>query len=266
MPYGRTRELPFDPTGKRILVTNDDGITAGGIEVLERIARQFTDDVWICAPKTEQSGAGHSLTIHRPLRLESHGEQRYSVDGTPTDCILIAVNHLLKDDPPDLVLSGVNYGENIAEDVTYSGTIAAAMEATLLGVPAIAFSMRRSEGNPLMPWATAEHFGPDIIRRLTAVPWPDDLLMSVNFPHLEADQVKGIRVARQGRRKVGDDLVERLDPRGRSYFWIGNLTQDQDPQTDTDAGALAADAISITPLHLDLTHYPTLAQLEKVFG
>ncbi len=263
----RVRELPFDPTGKRILVTNDDGVDAGGIEVLEGIARQFTDDVWVVAPKTEQSGTGHSLTIHRPLRLEQLAERRFCVDGTPTDCVMIAVGHLLFDNPPDLVLSGVNNGENIAEDVTYSGTVSAAMEATLLGIPAIAFSMQRHKVEPRMPWDTASHFAPDIVRTLTSVEWSEDLLMSVNFPHLSVEEVKGVKVVPHGRRKQGDDLVERKDPRGRSYFWIGALSHRamEDIATGTDIEALDQGWITVTPIHMDMTHYPTLEALKSKF-
>ena len=131
---------PLDLKGARILIANDDGIHSAGIKLLETIARTLSDDVWVCAPETEQSGASHSLTIHRPLRAKKYDDRHYSVDGTPTDCVMLAMNHVLKDRRPDLVLSGINHGANIGDDVTYSGTIAAAMEATLLGLRAIAIS------------------------------------------------------------------------------------------------------------------------------
>lgn len=249
----------------RILLSNDDGIQAEGFAVLEQIAREITDDVWVCAPELEQSAASHSLTIRRPLRLRQLGERRFAVDGTPTDCVLLAINHILKDQKPDLVLSGVNHGRNIAEDVTYSGTIAAAMEATLLGVRAIAMSQELpTDAAP--DWSAAAHWGPEVVRRAVAVPWPRNVLVNVNFPARPADQVKGISVVPHGNRKIGDELVERLDPRGRSYFWIGVSRNDDAIPVDTDSHALDEGRIPVTPLYLDLTHYETIERLRQAFS
>jgi 5'-nucleotidase len=251
----------FDLATARILVTNDDGIHAPGIEVLERIARSLSPDVWTVAPDVEQSGTSHSLTLRRPLRLRKYGERRYSVDGTPTDCALLAINHVLKERRPDLVLSGVNGGANLGEDVTYSGTIAAAMESTLLGVPSIALSqVNRSLGEP--PFAIAERHGAEVIGKLVSVSWPVGVLMNVNFPDTP---VSGIRVGRQGRRISTIELIEGRDPKNRPYVWIGDFTNDETAEPDTDLDAVMHGAIAVTPLHLDLTHQPSIALLRDLF-
>lgn len=249
----------------RILLSNDDSIHATGFGVLESIARALSDDVWICAPETEQSGASHSLTLHRPVRLRQVGDKRYAVTGTPTDCVLLAVNHLMQDHRPDLVLSGVNHGHNIGEDVTYSGTIAAAMEATLLGIRAVALSQAFPEDGP-PSWSVAERWGAQVVRQAISVEWPKNVLININFPATEPDAVKGVAVVRHGNRKIGDELIERKDPRGRSYFWIGTVRNEESLPSDTDAHALAQDHIAVTPLYLDLTHYPTIERLQRAFG
>ncbi|GAB5389637.1 MAG: 5'/3'-nucleotidase SurE [Alphaproteobacteria bacterium] len=255
--------LPKELEGCRILVTNDDSLSADGIKVLEKIARQFTDDVWVVAPQTQQSGAGHSLTMHRPLRLTQVEERRFHVDGTPTDCMVIAISKVLADKKPDLVLSGVNHGANLGEDVTYSGTIAAAMEATLLGVPAIAFSMDKSE-TYTWPWETAERFAPDIIRQITSIPWEANSLFSVNFPNLPPEKVGKIRVVPHGQRKLEDDLQERTDPRGRKYYWVGQLIFRDEIDHNSDIAAIADGDISVTPLQMDLTDYDLLKRTRDV--
>ena len=247
----------------RILITNDDGLGAAGFGVLERLARRLSDDVVACAPETEQSGASHSLTIHRPLRLREAGAHRYTVDGTPTDCVLLAVNHLMADAKPDLVLSGVNHGFNAGEDVTYSGTIAAAMEATLLGIPAIALSQEIGDGP--IDFAAAEQHGPDLVRRLIDVGWPDGVVVNINFPARPVDAIRGIRVLRHGNRKIGDQLMQRIDPRGRTYFWIGTQRNGA-VVPDTDVDALGQGFVTVTPLDLDLTHYPSVEALGRVFS
>ncbi len=257
-------ELPLDLSKARILVTNDDGIHAQGLKVLESIARSLSDDVWVVAPEMEQSAASHSLTINRPLRLRKLDERRFTVDGTPTDCVLLAVNHVMKDQRPTLVLSGVNQGSNIGEDVTYSGTIAAAMEATLLGVPAIALSQHYENGNPV-DWSAAEGWGADVIRKAVTVPWPKNVLLNVNFPARKAGEVTGVQVVRHGKRKIGDELIERTDPRGKPYIWIGTLRGEADVAPDTDIHVVFSGGISITPIYLDLTHTPTLQTLRQAF-
>jgi 5'-nucleotidase len=249
----------------RILLSNDDGIAAHGLAVLERIARSLSDDVWVVAPTLERSGAGHSLTLLEPLRPVKLAERRYSVSGTPTDAVMVAINHLMKDHPPDLVLSGVNLGSNLGEDVHYSGTIAAAMEGTLLGIPAIALSQCFSDIEHV-PWATAEHFAPDLIRRIWTTGWDKDVLISINFPDRAPDTVAGVVAARQGRHKVGDDLIVRQDPRGRPYIRIGNRKPSDRSADGSDLKAVNDGFIAVTPLNVDLTHGGTLDALARAFA
>ncbi len=248
------------PKPLRILVTNDDGINAPGLRTLERVARMISEDVWVVAPETNQSGASHSLTMHRPLRIRSVSHRHFAIDGTPTDCVLLALQTVIKDGPVDLVLSGVNQGGNLGEDVTYSGTIAAAMEATLFNVPAIALSQVCRNGHKIK-WATAERFAPDIISRLLSDDWPKDLLVNVNFPDVIPSRVKGYRVTAQGKRKLGDELLERIDPRGEPYVWIGALRCDDVHQEGSDLQAVAQRYVSITPIHMDMTHRPSFERL-----
>jgi 5'-nucleotidase len=249
----------------RILVSNDDGINALGIRTLERIARMLSDDVWVVAPETNQSGAAHSLTLTRPLRVRRHGERHFSVDGTPTDCVLIALQRIVEGEPVDLMLSGINHGANLGEDITYSGTVAAAMEATLFKVPSIALS-QVCESRQHIRWPTAERYAPEVIDRLLSLPWAPDVLINVNFPDLDPEEVQGVRVAVQGARKIGDTLLERTDPRGEPYLWIGALREGTDPGEGTDLAAVAAGYVAVTPVHLDMTHHASLAELRRRFG
>jgi 5'-nucleotidase len=248
----------------RILVSNDDGIDAPGIKLLEKIARGLSDDVWVVAPELEQSGASHSLTTRRPLRLTEISPRRYAVDGTPTDCVLLAVKRLLRDRLPDLVLSGINGGSNVGEDLTYSGTVAAAMEATLLGIPAMALSQDFRDGQTI-PWATGEAFGPDVIRRLLRLPWPATTLFNINFPAVLPAEAAGFAVTTQGKRAIADNLHEGVDPRGRPYYWIGPVREAGGAEPGTDVAALSDNKVSITPIYLDLTNVPVLAALRRVF-
>ena len=248
----------------RILISNDDGIASPGIRLLETIARDLSDDVWVVAPEQEQSGASHSLTTRRPLRMREVAPRRYTVDGTPTDCVLVAVQRLLRDRPPDLVLSGINAGSNVGEDLTYSGTVAAAMEATLLGIPAMALSQEYRDRNDI-PWQTGEAFAPDIIRRLLRLPWPESTLYNINFPAVPPGEAAGFAVTSQGKRAIADNLTEGVDPRGRPYYWIGPVRDGGAAEAGTDVAALALDRVSITPIHLDLTNVPVLAALRRIF-
>jgi 5'-nucleotidase len=254
----------IDLANARILVSNDDGIDAPGIKLLTKVAKSLCRDVWVVAPEQEQSGASHSLTLHRPLRIRKAGPRRYAVDGTPTDCVLLAVNSILRDKRPTLMLSGVNAGANLGEDVSYSGTVAAAMEATMLDVPAIAFSQYFTDRNAI-PWATAAAYAPEVIRRLTALSWPRNTLMNVNFPDVEPDAVAGIVATAQGRRKLGDNLSERIDPRGRAYYWIGPMRDEAPTREGSDLRAVVEGKVSLTPVHLDMTHAAALATLKKAF-
>jgi len=257
-------DAPLNLAKARILVTNDDGINAPGLSVLEKVARGLSKDVWVVAPEVEQSGAAHSLTLRRPLQVRRLSSRRFAVDGTPTDCVLLAVNHLIPKRRPDLVLSGVNRGANLGEDVTYSGTIAAAMEGTLLDIPSIALSQLR-EGT-VIKWHSAETFAADVIRKLTSVEWPRGVLMNVNFPIVPPAEVKGVQVVRQGRRASGIEIVPIKDPLNRPYLWIGDFLSDEALRPDTDLAATRAGAISVTPLHLDLTHGAALSKLKKAFA
>jgi 5'-nucleotidase len=262
-------DRPIDLANARILIANDDGIESPGLKLLTKVARALARDVWVVAPEQEQSGASHSLTLYRPLRVRKLGPRRFAVDGTPTDCVLLAVNVILKDKRPTLLLAGVNEGGNLGEDVTYSGTVAAAMEATLLGVPAIAMSQHVVDDQPVH-WATAERYAAEVIERLTALPWPQQTLVNVNFPNVPPDKVTGIAATSQGKRKLGDNLEARIDPRGRPYYWIGPMSEAQAGQgagngPGTDLAAIAAGKVTLTPVSLDLTNRAALARLRKAF-
>jgi 5'-nucleotidase len=258
-------DRPIDLSTARILLSNDDGINAPGLKLLEKVARSLCPDVWVVAPEQEQSGAGHSLTLRRPLRIRQIAKQRFAIDGTPTDSVLLAIKFIMKDQRPTLVLSGINAGGNLGEDITYSGTIAAAMEATLLDVPAIAMSQHYDRASGIR-WATSEHYAAEIIRRLTAAPWPRNTLVNVNFPDVAPSAVTGMAVVRQGRRKLGDNLTERIDPRGVPYYWIGPMRDEAPNQPGTDIAAVNEGKVAITPIFLDLTNVPALEALEKQFA
>ncbi|MGE4430789.1 MAG: 5'/3'-nucleotidase SurE [Sphingobium sp.] len=251
----------------RILLTNDDGVHAPGLKILEAIARTLSDDIWIVAPSEEQSGAGHSLTLTRPLRIRKHGEKHYSVTGTPTDAVMMAVSHLMKDCPPDLVLSGVNRGANLAEDVTYSGTVSAAMEGAISGFRSIALSQVYSrEGmGDLVPFACAQAWGEKVLRPLLTMPHDPLMLINVNFPAIAPEEVKGVRVVRQGFHTPGRTrIVESTDPRGYRYYWFGLGLSDSAP-AGSDLEAIRDGYIAVTPLHYDLTHQASMAALAGVF-
>ncbi|MDA0367219.1 MAG: 5'/3'-nucleotidase SurE [Proteobacteria bacterium] len=252
-------------TPLRILVTNDDGINAPGLKVLEKIARALSDDIWVVAPEHEQSGASHSLTLTDPLRVRHISKRRFAVDGTPTDCVVMAINMIVEGRKPDLLLSGVNRGSNVAEDVTYSGTVAAAMEGTLLGIPSIAMSQVFARPEPIH-WSTAEKHGPGVVRKLRKAGWPTDVLINVNFPPVKAHAVTGTVVTVQGRRDVGKIKIhEREDPRGGNYYWLGFRRQQGKTGAATDLGATMRGQISVTPLKMNFTHGATRKALQAIF-
>jgi 5'-nucleotidase len=217
------------------------------------------------APATEQSASGHSLTLRRPLRIEKRGRRRWAVDGTPTDSVLLGVKQVLGDGLPDFVLSGINRGGNMGEDVTYSGTVAAAMEGALLGIPSIAFSQDMAPGGE-PKWETAEAHLPAVLEKLAGASWPKGVLINVNFPDVPPDEVTGMRIVVQGRRKPGGRIVEAFDPAGRAYYWIGSSRDEVDRASETDLEAVHEKAISINPLHLDLTHLATVRSLKEQWG
>jgi 5'-nucleotidase len=248
----------------RILITNDDGIHAPGLKVLERIAKALSDDVVVVAPETDQSGVAHSLSLSDPLRLRKITDRHYAVKGTPTDCVIMGVRKLMIDNPPDLVLSGVNKGQNVAEDVTYSGTIAGAMEGTLLGIPSIALSQCYSPDGVF--WECAETHAPGLIRKIMARGLPSGVLMNLNFPACAPDDVQGVALARQGRREQELMKIEaRFDGRGNPYYWIAFERPTFMPGEGTDLEAVAQKRISATPLRLDLTDRPALDHFAETF-
>ena len=251
----------------RILLTNDDGINAPGLKVLESIARKISDDIWVVAPAEENSGAGHSLTLSRPVRVRQHDERRFSVSGTPTDSVMMAMG-VVMDAKPDLILSGVNRGANLGDDVTYSGTVSAAMEGALAGIPAIALSQvysREGMGDSV-PFAAAEAWGEKVIRPLLGMDFAPRTLININFPPVPADQVLGIKVVRQGFHDYGrGSIVKGTDPRGYDYYWFGLHGIEHTPAHDTDLEAVGDGFVSVTPLQVDLTHDPSLAALRAAF-
>jgi 5'-nucleotidase len=252
----------------RILVTNDDGVHAPGIEVLEAIARELSDDIWTVAPAEEQSGAGHSLTLTDPVRVRQLSERRYAVRGTPTDSVMMAIGIVMKDARPDLVLSGVNRGANLAEDVTYSGTVSAAMEGTLAGVRSIALSQTfGAEVGEYEPFECARVWGPKVLRALLGMPWTPGVLLNVNFPAVAPGEVRGVRVTEQGFHDYDRLIIkERRDMRGTPYYWFGLGPDAKVPGHETDLKAIRESHISVTPLHLDLTHYPSMAGLRDALA
>ena len=256
--------MAIDLKKARILISNDDGVNAEGIAILERVARSLSDDVWVVAPEHEQSGAGHSLSLHKPLRIRKVAERRFAVDGTPTDAVLLAVMEVMKDKRPDLMLSGINRGSNLAEDVTYSGTVSAAMEATLLEIPSIAFS---NQINGCVNWDVPEHYIEQLIRSITQTTIAHDRLVNVNFPAVALDAVKGIKVCPQGRRKLDDNLDRRTDPQGRPYIWIGGQrTEPFNNPLESDLTMIAQGYITVTPLSLDMTDYDSISAIRAAVG
>lgn len=250
----------------RILLTNDDGYHARGLEVLERIARTISDDITVVAPAEEQSGKGRSLTLTDPFRVRKHAENRYAVRGTPTDCVMFALAEVMKDAKPDLVLSGVNHGGNLAEDVSYSGTVSAAMEGALAGIRSVALSQRYQVRGETMPFDTAEAWGARALEPLLAMDWAPRTLININFPPDPPDQVKGIKPVSQGLRDYGRVGIERhKDPRGFPYYWLAMGRMEMVTQPGTDLEAIEQGWVTVTPLHLDLTHLGSLETLKTTY-
>jgi 5'-nucleotidase len=252
----------------RILITNDDGIDSPGLHALREIALQLAEDVWVVAPETNQSGASHSLSLHEPLRMRKLDERAFAVRGTPTDSVIMGVRHVLKDKPPELVLSGVNRGSNLAEDVTYSGTIAGAFEGTILGIRSVALSQGFGfESGRAVRWQTALAHAPGLLRKLLAVTWPPSTVMNVNFPDREPGDVAGTMVTVQGRRDPGLLTIdERRDTWGNPYYWLAFERRRSNAAEGTDLAAVYAGYISVTPLLLDLTHQAMRRELEQALA
>jgi 5'-nucleotidase len=253
----------------RILITNDDGIHSEGLDVCAEIARVLSEDVWIIAPEFDQSGVSHSLSLNDPLRLREVGPRRFAVRGTPTDCVIMGAKHVIKVQPPNLILSGVNRGRNTGEDVIYSGTVAGAVEGTIIGIPSVALSQSyKSRSHQPPHWDTALRFGPDIIRRVLDAGIPRDVLINVNFPDCPPNEVKGIAVTTQGRHQQGRlEIDTRQDGRGNAYYWIAYVrTRGEPPADGSDVSALADNRIAVTPLRLDMTDAPFMTKLAELFG
>jgi len=244
-----------------ILLSNDDGVGAPGLTAL-REALDDLDEVWVVAPDRDQSAVSHSVTLHRPLRIDKVGPRVFAVDGTPTDCINLAVNGILPE-RPRLIVSGINYGANLGDDVTYSGTVSAAMEGTLLGVPSIAVSLVVGASKPA-DFRNAASFARRLAATLLGGEIPPDTLLNVNVPDLPENEIRGFTLTRQGKRRYADAIVEKVDPRGRKYYWIGGESLDFVDAEGTDFNATARGFISLTPLHLDLTNYESLKRLEHL--
>lgn len=253
----------------RILLTNDDGVNARGLEILERIARMLSDDITIVAPMEEQSGKGRSLSLTEPVRLRKFSERKFAVTGTPTDAVMMALAEIMRDAKPDLILSGVNRGANLGEDVSYSGTVSAAMEGALAGIRSVALSQRYAAPAPgeRVSFDAAEQWGERVLRPLLDAKWAPRTLMNVNFPPIPAAQVKGIRPVSQGLRDYGRlKLDKRTDPRGFDYYWFGLGRVAHTPVADTDLEMIEMGYITVTPLHLDMTHRESLDMLARTYG
>ncbi|MEM1376504.1 MAG: 5'/3'-nucleotidase SurE [Pseudomonadota bacterium] len=251
----------------RILITNDDGIHAEGLAVLERIAVQLSDDIWVVAPETDQSGLAHSLTLNDPLRLRQINERRFALRGTPTDCVIMGVTHVMPE-KPDLVLSGVNAGHNVADSVTYSGTVAGAMEGTVLGIRSIALSQAYNfeDHRRVIPWETAETHAPDLVRQLITLDMAPGTFLNINFPFCAPDEVEGTIATEQGRTDFNMYTEERFDGRGMPYFWLRFGGSIRDEGKNTDFGAIQKNHISVTPLTLNLTARGSMDAVANVLG
>ena len=256
----------FPPTGRRahrILLINDDGIDAPGLKLLEDEARKITEDVWVVAPDEEKSGSSHALSMVTPVRLRQIDERRIAVKGTPTDCVLLAIYELMAERPPTLLLSGINRGANLAEDVTYSGTAAAAMEGALLGIPSIALSQVFAPGGTV-PWETARRYTLPVLERLLGCDWERESFVSVNFPDTPPEGVTGVRVTTQGRRLPGSFRpMKRIDGRNFPYYWMTLAYRTGVLEPGTDLHAIAENAVSVTPMQLDLTAHAFGRSLES---
>jgi len=252
----------------RILITNDDGIHAPGLAIMERIAREISDDIFVIAPETEQSGVAHSLSLNDPLRLRQVGDRRFAVRGTPTDCVIMGARHVLDGKDIDLVLSGVNRGRNVGEDVIYSGTVAGAMEGTVLGIPAFALSQSYNSRSGRPPfWDTGLRYAPDMIRRVLGEGVRRDVLININFPDCRPEEVKGIAVTTLGRRRQERlHIDKRVDGRGNPYYWVAYARlHAAKGELGTDIAALDDHCVTVTPLKIDITDTPTMTGLAALF-
>lgn len=252
---------PAAPIVQRVLLTNDDGIHAPGLAVLEHIARQIAREVWIVAPEHDQSGVSHAISLHTPLRAHQYGERRFGVPGTPGDSVVVAIRHLMKDNPPDLVLSGVNRGGNLGVETVFSGTVGAAMTALLLGRHAIAMSQTFTDFSAVR-WDNARELGAGVVARLLAGPWPGEVCLNVNFPDRAPADTRPLQVTRQGVGHVEHiDVDARTDPRGMPYLWMRFQRGPRENPPDSESAVVQAGGVSVTPLAFERTDQAALAAL-----
>src|SRR5881296_4133043 len=239
-----------------ILVTNDDGVTSPGLHALAAAMKKL-GDVYVVAPDRERTAVGHALTLHKPLRINRLDKRVYSINGTPTDCVNLAIKKLLRN-PPALVVSGINRGVNLGDDVTYSGTVSAALEGTILGVPSIAVSQ---DGGRVFRFEVAAAYAVRVARAVLRYGLPEETLLNVNVPDRPQASIAGVRITSLSRRRFDDPIIEKVDPHGRKYYWIAGTRVTLDRGKDSDHEALRRGMVSITPIHLDVTHYAALEQL-----
>ena len=253
----------------RILLTNDDGISADGLEILKDIALSISGDVWIVAPAQEQSAASRGVSLHNPVFARRLADKTYSVSGTPTDCVIVALREIMVDNLPDLVLSGVNRGQNLAEDIGFSGTVAGALQGMQMGIPSISLSQARgfyNHNKGKVNWKIALKHGPKLLKKLLKQGWPVDVVLNINFPDVKNDHVEGVHVTTQGRRDFEmSNIDKRTHPRGGDYYWLTYKGAKSDPALGTDLRAVYDGFISVTPIHIDHTHYKTVAILAALF-
>jgi len=245
----------------RILISNDDGIDAQGLQVLADAMEPF-GTVYVIAPDRERSASSHSLTLHRPIRIHPRGKRRFAVDGTPTDCVNLGILEILKDEPPALVVAGVNHGPNLGDDVIYSGTVSAALEGALLGVPSVAISLTvlNDEETNFEP---ATKFIRRLIRKVLQKTLHKGMILNVNIPNIQGTDIQNYEITRLGKRRYAGAIAEKIDPRGRKYYWIGGESLGFDDNPGSDCNAIKNEKISITPIRLDLTHDECLGDLKE---
>ena len=251
----KEKSLPAtDRVIDRVLLTNDDGIDAPGLRILEEVAATLAQEVWVVAPEHDRSGTSHSISLHAPLRVNDEGMRRFSVSGTPGDCVVMALRHLMADAPPSLILSGINRGANLGVETVFSGTVGAAMTGLLLGTPAIALSQVFSDRDAVR-WDTARRLAPGVIRRLWEKRWNANACLNVNFPDVPADQAGPMTLTRQGAGLVKNiDALPRVDPRGFTYFWLQFKRQPFEDQPESETAAVASGKVSVTPLQFERTN------------
>ncbi|WP_186086938.1 5'/3'-nucleotidase SurE [Burkholderia gladioli] len=258
---------PASPIFQRILLTNDDGYDAPGLKVLEEVAATLAREVWVVAPMADQSGTSHSISLHEPLRVHRESERRFAVRGTPGDCVAVAAGHLMREAPPELVLSGINRGANLGTETVFSGTVGAAMTSMLLGIPAIALSQAFADRNAV-PWGTAAAHAAGVIRQLAQAGWERDACLNVNFPAVAADAVGSLKVTQQGIGLLGGiEVVSRTDPRELDYHWLRLSRGPRDDAPDSETASLRAGHVTVTPLKFERTHDTARARLaQKLAG